>query len=268
MSTSENVTTRSLRSMKRRAEKICMLTAYDYQTARLLDAAGIDCILVGDSAAMVFAGHENTLPVTVDEMLYHLKAVNRGRKRALLIADMPFLSFQVSAEDTIRNAGRMLKEGGANAVKIEGGKNLAPLVKQLTSIGIPVMGHVGMTPQLVNQFGGFQLQGNDEAAAARIAEEALSLEEAGCFALVLEKIPAKLAKSISQSLTIPTIGIGAGPHCDGQVLVVNDMLGQTEDFSPRFLKRYASLADTMKSAFTAYIEEVKSGEFPSSEHSY
>lgn len=254
--------------MKRKAEKICMLTAYDYQTARLLDASGIDCILVGDSAAMVFGGHETTLPITVDEMLYHVKAVNRGRNRALLIADLPFLSYQVSAEDAIRNAGRMLKEGGANAVKLEGGKGLAPLVKQLTGMGIPVMGHVGMTPQSVNQFGGFKLQGKGVPSAARIAEEAISLEEAGCFALVLEKIPSKLAKSISESLAIPTIGIGAGPHCDGQVLVVNDMLGQTEDFSPRFLKRYSNLADTMKSAFTAYIEEVKNGEFPGMEHSY
>ena len=245
-----------------------MLTAYDYQTARLLDASGIDCILVGDSAAMVFSGHETTLPITVDELLYHVKAVNRGRKRALLIADLPFLSYHVSAEDTIRNAGRMLKEGGANAVKLEGGKDIAPLVKQLTGIGIPVMGHVGMTPQSVNQFGGFKLQGKNEAAAVRIAEEAISLEEAGCFALVLEKIPAEVAKNISEALTIPTIGIGAGQHCDGQVLVVNDMLGQTEDFSPRFLKRYANLADTMKGAFTAYIEEVKSGEFPGMEHSY
>lgn len=265
---SSKVTIKTLQAMKKRGEKICMLTAYDFLTARLVDRAGMDVILVGDSVAMVFAGYDSTLPVTLDEMIYHVKAVNRGRERALLVGDMPFLSFQVSEEQAIMNAGRMLKEGGAEAVKLEGGQHLAPLIKKLTTIGIPVMGHVGMTPQSVHQFGGFKLQGKGDKSAATLMEDVKALEEAGCFAIVLEKIPAELAENITSELTVPTIGIGAGPRCDGQVLVVHDMLGIYDEFQPKFLKRFANMAETMKGAFETYIAEVKGGQFPTSEHSY
>ncbi len=265
---SQKITIKTLQTMKQRGEKICMLTAYDYLTAKHVDAAGIEVILVGDSAAMVFCGYDSTLPITLDEMLYHIKAANRGRSRALLIGDMPFLSYGLSEDEAIRNAGRMLKEGGAEAVKLEGGRQFIRLIERMISIGIPVMGHLGMTPQSVHQFGGFKLQGTNDAAAHRMMEDAHALQEAGCFSIVLEKVPMLLARQISESLTIPTIGIGAGPHCNGQVLVVDDMLGRFTDFHPKFLKRYANLAQVMKDAFNAYMADVKEGKFPTDAHSY
>ena len=262
------VTVKTLLTMKAKGEKICMLTAYDYLTAKHVDDSGMDVILVGDSAAMVFAGYENTLPITLDEMLYHVKAVNRGRKRALLVADMPFLSYQGSIDEAVMNAGRMLKEGGAEAVKLEGGSVFVPLITRLTQIGIPVMGHLGMTPQSVHQFGGYKLQGKEGDTGKMIIRDAKLLEQAGCFALVLEKVPLIVAKEIQASLKIPVIGIGAGPYCDGQVLVVQDMLGIFDEFQPKFLKKYADLAEMMKTAFRNYISDVKAGSFPDIEHSY
>jgi len=254
--------------MKDRGEKISMLTAYDYPIARLLDEAGIEVILVGDSLAMVGLGYETTLPVTMEEMLHHVRAVSRGVKRALLVADMPFGSFQASVEEGVRNAGRFLKEAGAQAVKLEGGREVADLTRRLTSVGIPVMGHLGLTPQMVHQFGGFKVQGRTAAAAERLREDALLLEEAGVFALVLEGIPWQVAEVITRELRIPTIGIGAGSSCDGQVLVTNDLLGLFDDFAPKFVKRYANLKETIAAAFTRYRQEVKAGEFPGPEHAF
>ncbi len=262
------VTTVTLREMKDRSERISMLTAYDYPIARLLDEAGIEVILVGDSLAMVGLGYETTLPVTMEEMLHHVRAVSRGVKRALLVADMPFGSFQASVEDGVRNAGRFLKEAGAQAVKLEGGREVADLTRRLTSVGIPVMGHLGLTPQMVHQFGGFKVQGRTAAAAERLREDALLLEEAGVFALVLEGIPWQVAEVITKELRIPTIGIGAGSSCDGQVLVTNDLLGLFDDFTPKFVKRYANLKETIAAAFTRYRQEVKAGEFPGPEHAF
>ncbi len=262
------VTTVTLREMKDRSERISMLTAYDYPIARLLDEAGIEVILVGDSLAMVGLGYETTLPVTMEEMLHHVRAVSRGVKRALLVADMPFGSFQASVEDGVRNAGRFLKEAGAQAVKLEGGREVADLTRRLTSVGIPVMGHLGLTPQMVHQFGGFKVQGRTAAAAERLREDALLLEEAGVFALVLEGIPWQVAEVITGELRIPTIGIGAGSSCDGQVLVTNDLLGLFDDFTPKFVKRYANLKETIAAAFTRYRQEVKAGEYPGPEHAF
>jgi len=262
------VTTVTLREMKDRGERISMLTAYDYPIARLLDEAGLEVILVGDSLAMVGLGYETTLPVTMEEMLHHVRAVSRGVKRALLVADMPFGSFQASVEEGVRNAGRFLKEAGAQAVKLEGGREVADLTRRLTSVGIPVMGHLGLTPQMVHQFGGFKVQGRTAAAAERLREDALLLEEAGVFALVLEGIPWQVAEVITRELRIPTIGIGAGSSCDGQVLVTNDLLGLFDDFAPKFVKRYANLKETIAAAFTRYRQEVKAGEFPGPEHAF
>lgn len=262
------VTTVTLREMKDRGEKISMLTAYDYPIARLLDEAGIEVILVGDSLAMVGLGYETTLPVTMEEMLHHVRAVSRGVKRALLVADMPFGSFQASVEEGVRNAGRFLKEAGAQAVKLEGGREVADLTRRLTSVGIPVMGHLGLTPQMVHQFGGFKVQGRTAAAAERLREDALLLEEAGIFTLVLEGIPWQVAEVITGELRIPTIGIGAGSSCDGQVLVTNDLLGLFDDFAPKFVKRYANLKEIIAAAFTRYRQEVKAGEFPGPEHAF
>jgi len=262
------VTTVTLREMKDRGERISMLTAYDYPIARLLDEAGIEVILVGDSLAMVGLGYETTLPVTMEEMLHHVRAVSRGVKRALLVADMPFGSFQASVEEGVRNAGRFLKEAGAQAVKLEGGREVADLTRRLTSVGIPVMGHLGLTPQMVHQFGGFKVQGRTAAAAERLREDALLLEEAGIFALVLEGIPWQVAEVITRELRIPTIGIGAGSSCDGQVLVTNDLLGLFDDFAPKFVKRYANLKETIAAAFTRYRQEVKAGEYPGPEHAF
>ena len=246
-----------LRAMKERGEKIAVLTAYDSTMGRLLDRAGIDVILVGDSAGMVVLGFDNTLPVTLEMMIHHTAAVNRGVKRALIVADMPFLTFQLSLEEAMRNAGRLIQEGGAAAVKIEGGRQIAETARRLVEIGIPVMGHLGLTPQSVHQLGGFRQQGRDSEAADRLVKDAELLEKSGVFAIVLESIPAELAARVTASLKIPTIGIGAGAQCDGQVLVVNDMLGLSDN-APPFAKHYAQLSEQVISAVRAYIEDVHS----------
>lgn len=243
-----------------------MLTAYDYPTALALDQAGIDAILVGDSLGMVVLGYENTLPVTMEDMLHHCKAVARGARGTLLIGDMPFMSFQVSIPEAVRNAGRLLQEGGMDAVKLEGGRERLETTRAITAAGIPVMGHLGLVPQSVNQLGGFRPQARQAAEARRLIEDALLLEQAGCFAIVLESIPARLAERVSSSLEIPTIGIGAGAGCDGQVLVTHDLLGLFERFTPRFARRYAELHAEMVQAFEAYKRDVEEGVFPAQEH--
>ena len=260
------ITTAIVREMKKRGEKITMLTAYDYSTAAVLDQSGVDILLVGDSLGMVVLGYDSTLPVTMEDMIHHTRAVSRAIKRAMIIGDMPFMSYQVSVEDALYNAGRFLQEAGAHGIKLEGGRDMAETTRKITSAGIPVMAHLGLTPQSVHQFGGFKVQGKEDAAARRILEDAKILEEAGAFSLVLECVPATLAKAITQSLTIPTIGIGAGVDCDGQVLVVNDMLGMFEKFTPRFVKKYANLNMQMKEAIQKYMEEVRTGIFPAEEH--
>jgi 3-methyl-2-oxobutanoate hydroxymethyltransferase len=263
------VTTRQLIEMKQRGEKIVALTAYDYLFARLVDEAGADVVLVGDSLGQVVLGYPSTLPVTLDDMIHHAKAVRRGVSGALLVVDMPFLSFQVSVEETLRNAGRVLKETGAEAVKIEGGDEEAGRhVRALVRAGIPVMGHVGLTPQSVHAFGGYRVQGRDQKNAARILEEAKNLESCGCFSIVLELLPATLAADITRALTIPTIGIGAGVSVDGQVLVIYDMLGLNDSFSPRFLRRFANLADETRSGLAGYVRAVRDGTYPDAEHSF
>jgi len=262
------VTTVTLMEMKTRVEKITMLTAYDFPTASLLDEAGVDMLLVGDSLGNVVLGYEDTLPVTMDEMIHHTKAVARGTRRAMVVGDMPFLSYQTSLPEAIKNGGRFLKEGGAQAVKLEGGSERTGVVRALVETGIPVMGHLGLTPQSVHQLGGFRVQGRDEAAAQRLLQDALALEEAGVFALVLEAIPAPLAAQVTSRLQVPTIGIGAGPDCDGQVLVVHDMLGLSMRKTPKFVKQYVRLGDCIKDVVRAYQEEVKNGTFPGPEHCY
>jgi 3-methyl-2-oxobutanoate hydroxymethyltransferase len=262
----KKVTTLTLRQKKERDEIISMLTAYDYPTAIAMDKAGVDAILVGDSLAMVVLGYENTLPVTMDEMLHHARAVARGAKSALLIGDMPFMSYQVSVEEATRNAGRFLQQGGMDAVKLEGGRERADAIRSITSAGIPVMGHLGLTPQSVNQLGGFRAQGKTTSAAKRLYEDALILEEAGCFSIVLESVPARLADLISKKISIPTIGIGAGVGCDGQVLVTHDLLGLFERFTPKFVKKYANFHKEMQKAFSDYIEDVETKRFPAQEH--
>jgi len=264
----KKVTVPGLVAMKRKGEKIAAISIYDYPTARLADRAGIDVILVGDSLAMVVLGYETTLPVTMDEMICHVKAVSRARPAALVVADMPFLSFQVSPQEAIRNTGLMLKEGGAEAVKIEGGKCIAETVRAMTNAKIPVMGHVGLTPQAIRKFGGYKVQGRSEGGRAAILEDAIALEEAGCFSVVLEGIPWKLAAEITAHLTIPTIGIGAGPNCDGQVLVGHDLLGLYEGYAPKFVRKYADLGALIEGAFSAYVKDVKNGAFPSMDESY
>jgi 3-methyl-2-oxobutanoate hydroxymethyltransferase len=262
------ITTSAIRGMKQKGEKIVVLTAYDYPTAAALEEASVDILMVGDSLGMVVLGYDSTLPVTMEEMLHHTKAVSRAARRTMVIGDMPFMSYQVSVEEAVRNAGRFMQEGGAHAVKLEGGRDMADAVRRIVSCGIPVMGHLGLTPQSIHQFGGFKVQGREEAAAQRIMEDAKILEEAGAFSLVLECVPAALAEKITRSLTIPTIGIGSGPHCDGQVLVVNDMLGTFEKFTPKFVKKYADLNDRIKEAVKQYCEEVRTGAFPRAEHSF
>jgi len=268
MSRRDKVTVHTLLEMKRRDRRIAMLTAYDYQTALLEDRAGVDIILVGDSLGMVVLGYENTIPVTLEEIIHHLKAVARARTRAFLIGDLPFMSYQASSEDAVRNAGRLLKEGGAEAVKLEGGRRMESIIKGILDADIPVMGHLGLTPQSLHQFGGYRVQGKDEAAAEKLLEEARFLEDVGCFAMVLEGIPWQLAQKMSEAVSIPTVGIGAGPHCDGQVMVVNDILGMSDDFSPKFVKQFAELGKEMTRAFDAYIDEVREGKFPDLDHSY
>jgi len=254
-----------LKAMKRRGEKIVMLTAYDASMARLLDRAGVDVLLVGDSLGMVIMGCENTLPVTLEAMLHHVRAVRRGARRALVVADMPFMSYQVSVAEAVRNAGRLIQEGGASAVKLEGGRPVLDVVRRLTEIGIPVMGHLGLVPQSVHQLGGFRPRARDEREAERLLEEARELEQAGAFALVLESIPAEVARSVTQALSIPTIGIGAGPHCDGQVLVSYDIFGLYQGPVPPFVKQYARLGELMVEAARAYAEDVRQGRFPPQE---
>jgi 3-methyl-2-oxobutanoate hydroxymethyltransferase len=254
--------------MKRQNETIACLTAYDYLTAKLLDQAGVDLILVGDSLGMVFQGHETTIPVTLDEMIYHAKTVVRGVERAMVIVDMPFMSYQANFEEGFRNAGRIMKETGAGGVKVEGGETVLQMIRKTTESGIPVMGHLGLTPQAIHQFGGYQPRGATAEEAKRILRDAKLLEEAGVFAIVLEKIPAALALKVTKSVHIPTIGIGAGPKCDGQVLVVSDMLGLYEEFRPRFVRRYAKLAETVRQSVKSYVDDVKGGRFPGKEESY
>ena len=266
--TEKRVTTNTVIEMKEKGEKIAVLTAYDFLTARLLDEVGIDMIIVGDSVSMVFHGHETTLPMTMDEMLYHTRAVSRGCRRPLIIGDMPFMSYQASLEDAIRNSGRFLQEGGAHAVKLEGGTEMADTISRLVELGIPVMGHIGLTPQSIYKFGGYKVQGTTGESAQYLLDSAKLLEQAGVFSVVLEKIPAQLAKEITQVICVPTIGIGAGVHCDGQVLVAQDMLGIFDLFQPKFVRRYAELAETMRAAFRRYISDVKGGSYPSEEESY
>jgi len=257
------VTINQIKAMKPKGEKIAMLTAYDYSTARLVDEAGIPLILVGDSLGMVVLGYESTIPVTMDEMLHHTKAVVRGTRQAMVIGDMPFMTYHISIEDALRNAARFIQEAGAQAVKLEGGVTVAEKVRRIVECGIPVMGHIGLTPQSIHQFGGFKMQGKTPEAAARLLEDAKALEQAGAFAVVLETVPGDLAKLITDKIAIPTIGIGAGPDCDGQVQVINDILGSFGDFVPKHAKQYVKLTDIISKAVTQYRDEVKAGAFPS-----
>lgn len=254
--------------MKQKGIKITALTAYDFITARLLDQAGIDMILVGDSLANVFQGNETTLPVTMDEMIYHTKAVARGVQRAMIITDMPFMSYQLSVDEAFRNAGRILKETPSGGVKIEGGERVAESIRKITEAGIPVMGHIGLTPQSIHQFGSYRERGTTPEEAAEILHDAKIIEEAGAFCIVLEKIPASLARQVSESVTIPTIGIGAGAHCDGQILVTPDMLGLNKEFHPRFVRNYSQIADEIETAVKNYIADVQSHDFPNEGESY
>lgn len=254
--------------LKEKRQCITMMTAYDYTSAMLVDEAGMDVILVGDSLGMVILGYENTLQVTMEDMLHHTRAVSRGAGKSMVIADMPFLSYQISTEEAVRNAGRFIKESGAHAVKLEGGKSVAPQISAILNAQIPVLGHLGLTPQSVHRFGGFKVQAKDESAARELIEEALMLQDLGVFGIVLECIPEALAKMVSEKLLIPTIGIGAGAGCDGQVLVLQDVLGLNRGFTPKFVKRYAELGDAMVSALRLYAEEVRQGTFPEPKHTF
>lgn len=258
----------TFQQMKEKGEKISMLTAYDYSTAKLEDEAGVTSILVGDSLGNVILGYEDTISVTMEDMIHHSAAVARGAEHALVIVDMPFMSYQTSVYDAVVNAGRLMKEGRAGAVKLEGGKEVCPQIKAIVDAGIPVCAHLGLTPQSINAFGGFRVQGKTEAAARKLLDDAMEVQKAGAFAVVLEGIPRKLADLVTERLTIPTIGIGAGNGCDGQVLVYQDMLGMFSDFTPKFVKRYANTGEVMKDAFQQYIEEIQSGAFPAEEHEY
>jgi 3-methyl-2-oxobutanoate hydroxymethyltransferase len=264
----KKITPVDVQAMKREGKRIAMLTAYDYPTALLEDRAGIEIILVGDSLGMTVLGYENTVSVTMDEMIHHTKAVTRGAKVALIIGDMPFMSYNTSERDAILNAGRFMKEGGADAVKLEGGVSVKETVRAIVRAGIPVMGHLGLTPQTISMLGGFKVQGKDAQAAQKIIDDALSLEDAGAFSVLLEAIPAPVAKRITERLTVPTVGIGAGVHCDGQVLVVHDMLGFFDRFTPKFAKRYVNVSELMLKAFDSYREEVLKGTFPTDRHSF
>jgi 3-methyl-2-oxobutanoate hydroxymethyltransferase len=264
----KKITPVDVQTMKKEGKKISMLTAYDYPTALLEDRAGIEIILVGDSVGMTVLGYENTLPVTMDEMIHHTKAVRKGAKYALIVGDMPFMSYNTSEEDAIFNAGRFMKEAGADAVKLEGGAGVKEIVKAIVKAGIPVMGHIGLTPQTISMLGGFKVQGKDAQAAQKIIDDALSLEDAGAFSVLLEAVPAPIAKRITERLRVPTIGIGAGVHCDGQVLVVHDLLGLFDRFTPKFAKRYVNLSELMLKAFESYKEEVFKGAFPTDQHSF
>lgn len=261
-------TVATFQKAKAEGTRLTMLTAYDYSTAKLLDESGINSILVGDSLGNVILGYEDTLAVTMEDMIHHGAAVSRGVKEALVVIDMPFMSYQVSVEEAVRNAGRLMKEGHGDAVKLEGGETVCPQIRAIVNAGIPVMAHLGLTPQSIHAFGGFKVQGKTEAAARKLVEDAKRVQEAGAFALVLEAVPSKLATLITEQLDIPTIGIGAGNGCDGQVLVYQDMLGMFSDFTPKFVKRYANVGEVMKDAFRQYIEEVQSGAFPAKENEY
>ena len=264
----KRVTTSTIREMKVRGEKISMLTAYDYSMARILDQAGVEILLVGDSAANVFAGFETTLPITLDNMIYHASAVARGAKKAMVLADLPFGEYQGSTEDAYKAAVRMMKESGAHALKMEGGEEILDNIRKIVQSGIPVCGHLGLTPQSIYKFGDFGVRAKEEAEANKLKSDALALQEAGCFAVVLEKIPADLALEVSKSLDIPTIGIGAGNGCDGQVLVVNDMLGITQEFKPKFLRQYLNLFEEITTAASQYVADVKSGNYPNESEQY
>lgn len=261
-------TVSTFREQKAKGEKISMLTAYDYSTAKLMDEAGINGILVGDSLGMVVLGYEDTLPVTMEDMIHHTAAVCRGAKNTLVVGDMPFMSYQVSVEEAVYNAGRLMKEGRCQAVKLEGAASVCPQIRAITNASIPVMAHIGLTPQSINAFGGFKVQGKSEEAAKKLLEDAKAVEEAGAFAVVLECVPAKLAELISKSISIPTIGIGAGAGCDGQILVYQDMLGLFSDFTPKFVKKYANVGEMMTQAFRDYIADVQEGSFPAPEHTF
>lgn len=262
----DKVTVVTLRQMKQDRQKITMLTSYDYPMTRLLDEAGVDVLLVGDSAGNVVSGYENTLPVTMEEMLYHTRAVARGARRALVVGDMPFMSYQTGIDEARRNAGRFLKEGGAGAVKLEGGRNMEEVIRAIVDIDIPVMAHIGLTPQSVHRMGGFKVQGRDEAQRKQVLEDAKAVLRAGAFAVVMECVPASLAREITETLSIPTIGIGAGPDCDGQVLVIHDVLGLLKGFRPKFVKHYVNMAEAVDRAVKQYIQEVRDGTFPAKEH--
>ncbi|MEE8348950.1 MAG: 3-methyl-2-oxobutanoate hydroxymethyltransferase [Acidobacteriota bacterium] len=257
-----------VKKKKQEGQKVTMLTAYDFLLAKILDEAGIDILLVGDSVGMVLLGYETTLPVTLEMMIHHSQAVSRGVQRALVVADMPFLSYQVSVSEAVRNAGRLIQEGGVAAVKIEGGRVMADVTRRLVEVGIPVMGHLGLLPQSVHQLGGFRVQARDQEAAEKLEEDAVILEEAGAFSIVLESIPADLAQQVTSRLSIPTIGIGAGPHCDGQVLVSHDAFGLSQGRTPSFVKQYAELGTELRKAAKAYISDVGAGQFPSQEHCF
>ena len=262
------VTTRDITNMKARGDKIPILTAYDYPTARLADEAGIPIVLVGDSLGMVVLGYDSTIPVTIEDMLHHVKAVSRGIKRALVVGDLPFMTYQIDTAQALQNAARLLQEGGAQAVKLEGGERVAETVRRIVECGIPVMGHIGLTPQSVYAYGGYRVRGKEREEAAQLVRDAVALEEAGAFAVVLELVPALLCSAITGRLSIPTIGIGAGPHCDGQVQVLHDMLGLYPDFVPKHARQYAHLAEVISQAFTRYIAEVKDGSFPTERESF
>lgn len=264
----KRITTKALGLLKKKGVKITALTAYDFITAKLLDEAGIDVILVGDSLSNVFQGNETTLPVTMDEMIYHTKAVSKAVKRAMVVVDMPFMSYQLSVDEAFRNAGRIMKETHGVAVKLEGGERVAETIRKITEAGIPVMGHIGLTPQSIHQFGSYRERGTSKAEADEILKDAKIIEEAGAFSIVLEKIPAKLAKRVTESVKVPTIGIGAGVHCDGQILVISDMLGLNLEFHPRFVRHYTRLAEDINKAVKSYIDDIKKMKFPSEEESY
>jgi 3-methyl-2-oxobutanoate hydroxymethyltransferase len=264
----DTVTIHTIQKLKQQGQKICMVTAYDATFARLLDQAGADVLLVGDSLGMVVQGYDSTLPVTMDQMVYHARAVSRGARRAHVVGDLPFMSYQNSVEDAVRNAGRLVAEGGVGSVKLEGGAEFADVIARITRASIPVMGHLGLTPQSVHKMGGYVVQGRDEETATRLLADALALEQAGCYALVLEGVPLELARAITASLTIPTIGIGAGRHCDGQVLVCYDLFGMNPDFKPKFVKRYADGFGVLDQAARTFFTEVRAGSFPDEDHSF
>jgi len=264
----KRITTNTLQEMKQRGEKISMLTSYDYSMAKLVDGAGIDVILVGDSASNVMAGHETTLPITLDQMIYHAQSVVRGAQRCLIVVDLPFGSYQGNSKEALNSAIRIMKESGAHAVKMEGGEEIRESIQRILTAGIPVMGHLGLTPQSIYKFGTYQVRAKEEMEAERLLRDAKILDECGCFAIVLEKIPAKLAAQVTASVEVPTIGIGAGAAVDGQVLVVNDMLGITQEFSPRFLRRYANVGEQISNAVAQYVKDVKAKDFPNEKEQY